>query len=206
MIVSPSIASSNVLNVAEETKFADQYFDEIHVDIEDGVAVSGISFGMKMTRGIASLTDKPISLHLEVINPLTFLDDVAQIKPAFTFIQADVLENPLEVIKAFKAKGLEVGLAIGDRDLEKDFSEIYAITNCVLICTAFHADDAQIYQPSLGDLALKLANNGMKVWIDGGVNFDIYNQLKDTTIHAAVMGRGVFANKEYAVKAYSLNK
>ena len=56
MKVSPSIASADVLNVASEVAFIDKYFDNIHIDIEDGVAVGGISFGMKMSKGICSIS------------------------------------------------------------------------------------------------------------------------------------------------------
>ncbi|MBR2534402.1 MAG: hypothetical protein IKE50_06465, partial [Erysipelotrichaceae bacterium] len=48
MKVSPSLASGDVLYVAREVDYIDKYFDNIHLDIEDGVVLLGITFGMKM--------------------------------------------------------------------------------------------------------------------------------------------------------------
>ena len=87
MIISPSIASSDVLYVADEVDFADKYFDDIHIDIEDGVAVSGISFGSQMAKKICERASKPKSIHLEVINPMNYIDDVKQCNADICFIQ-----------------------------------------------------------------------------------------------------------------------
>ena len=39
MLISPSIASADVLRVADELDYIDKYFDNVHIDIEDGVAI-----------------------------------------------------------------------------------------------------------------------------------------------------------------------
>lgn len=203
MLISPSVASFNVLKVAEEVTFIDQYFDDIHIDIEDGMAVEGISFGMKMCKGICDITTSRTSIHLEVLKPLNYLDDVKKCNPNIVFIQADVLDNPLEVVLKFKEADIPVGIAIGDQDKDRDYSEIFKITNHVLVCTAYHDDPSQIYQPSLEKLALSLFNEyNMQVWIDGGLTLEKYEELKDSDIYAAVMGRAIYQNKDKIAATY----
>lgn len=65
---SPSIASSDILNVAREVRFVNNYFDDIHLDVADGAAVNEISFGFKMCGKVCEIAKLPISLHLEVID------------------------------------------------------------------------------------------------------------------------------------------
>lgn len=203
MIISPSIASSDVLYVADEVDFADKYFDDIHIDIEDGVAVSGISFGFKMAKKICERASKPKSIHLEVINPMNYIDDVKQCNADICFIQVDILENPLSVVNEFKKAGINVGIALGDRDINKDYDQLYKSVEQVLISTACHDDPMQEYQQFLEDYGLMLNKKyGHKVWLDGGVNYSIYQKLKDSPIYAMVMGRAVYADKQLALKQY----
>ena len=203
MLISASIASFDVLRVAEEIAYIDRYFKEIHIDIEDGVAVDGISFGMKMCKGIISLTSSKTSIHLEVINPLRYLEDVKECHPDIVFIQADVLDDPMKVILDFQKAKIPVGLAIGDRDKRNNYDKILEITDNVLVTTAYHEDTKQIYQQSLEDLALKLMREkNLKVWLDGGVTFEKYQQLKNSGLYAAIMGRAIFQNKEKFSKWY----
>lgn len=190
------------MHAADEVAFACRYFPEIHVDIEDGVVVQGISFGMKMWKGIRKIATVPASLHLEVLQPLDYLEDIKSAVPETVFIQTDHLQNPEEVVTAFLNEGINTGIAIGDRDLHRNYDKIYQMTNKVLVCTAEHSDPDQKYRQYLEDAAVELADKGMDVWIDGGVNRDIYQRLSGSRIKAAVMGRGVFADKERAVAEY----
>lgn len=197
MLISPSIASFDVLNIANEVAYIDRYFEDIHIDIEDGMAVEGITFGMKVCKGIKNITSSKISIHLGVMEPLKYLEDVKECNPEIVFIQSDVIENPMEIIQIFKKKGIPVGLAITNRDMEKDYSSIFKETDEVLVTTAFVDDPEQIYQQTLEDYALNLAKSQkLKVWLDGGVTYDIYKRLKNSGINAVVMGREIYFNKE----------
>lgn len=50
MLISPSIASSDLLHLEEETVFAAHHFGQIHIDIEDGTIVPNITMGMRYAR------------------------------------------------------------------------------------------------------------------------------------------------------------
>ncbi len=204
MIISPSIASSDVMHVADEVDFADKYYDDIHIDIEDGVVVNGISFGMKMASGICSRAKKTKSLHLEVLRPLDYLEDLVRIKPDIVFVQIDHLDNPLSVVKNFKEAGLNVGVALTDRDMSKNHDEVFKMIDQVLMLTAEHDDPKQQYKEYLKDYGLSIAKKyNLKLWLDGGINYDIYKSLEEQDIYAVVMGRAVFSNKEEALRLFS---
>lgn len=202
MIVSPSIASANLLRIGEEVNYVNKYYNEIHIDIEDGVVVSGISFGMKMAKAIKERAKVEISLHLEVLHPLAYLDQIAELSPDYVFVQTDHIPDALEVIHAFKGKGLNVGLAVGNRDIQRNYSDVFEATDIALVSTAMHEDMQQRYRSELGNYALKLSESGKKVWIDGGVTKDVYISLSQSSIYASVMGRGVFNDEKLAAELY----
>lgn len=206
MIISPSIASSDVLHVADEVDFADKYFDDIHIDIEDGNAVDGISFGMKMAKGICKRATKPKSIHLEVIQPLKYLADIKECNPDVVFIQTDVLSDPLAIVKAFINEGINTGIAIGDKDYKNNtnYEEIFKIVKQVLVSTAEHDDPCQIYQKYLEQYAIDIHKSyGVDVWLDGGINYGIYQNIDKDNIFAVVMGRAIYQNKKLALKQYN---
>ena len=200
MIVSPSIASSDILHVAKEVDFAVKTCNQIHLDVEDGVAVQGISFGMKMCKKIKEISENAyISLHLEVFDPLCYLEELKELKPDIIFVQTDHLKNRECVLKAFKASGLNCGVSLSDRDLEKDNEKIIELSDQVMVLTASLSDPKQQFQIKMADYAQRIAYDfAKKVWIDGGISCDIYEELSYNCpdVYAAVMGRGFFGDKD----------
>lgn len=206
MKISPSIASSNLLHVAKEIDFVDQHFNNLHLDIEDGNAVRSISIGFKLGKMICFYSkSEEISMHLEVLHPLDFLDEIKACQADVVFIQVDCQRQPLDIIKEFQRHAIPTGINLSNLDLDRlDLPELLNSTDMVLINTTHHDDPKQICDLIMLDFALNLANQGKKVWVDGGITAEIYRQIKDSNIYAAVMGRAIFKNKEKAIEQFTV--
>lgn len=204
MHISPSIASGNLLRIEEEVAFSDRYFNSLHLDIEDGVAVSGITFGTRMCQmicDVSSAAEKTI--HLEVWRPLDYLEELRRCKADMVFIQTTHLEDPEHVISKFRQAGIPTGISVSLPDLScPSWNRLTASADCILVATAYPEDPDQRCQDRMLDLAAKLADSEKTVWIDGGVNAEIVHQLRHSSITAAVMGRAVFQDKEQAVRQF----
>lgn len=206
MKVSPSIASSDVLNIQQEVDFADQYFNNIHLDIEDGVAVNSMSFGMKMCKRICDYSkSEEITIHLEVHHPLDYLKRVKECRADVVFLQVDHLFNPIENVKMFLDHGIPTGVNISNEDLfREELPILLDMVKDVLVNTTYHKDAKQVPRKEMIEFAINLANKGQhRVWIDGGINYEIYQELKDSKIYAAVMGRAVFGDKNLAIERFT---
>ena len=206
MKISPSVASSDVLNVAKEVDYIDKYFDSIHLDIEDGVVLLGITFGMKMARKVCEYSkSKEKTIHLEVLKPLDYLEDLKKIECDCVFIQVSHIKNAVEVINRFKDAGINVGVNLNNADVNRpDLQELLDTTNYFLISTTDPFDPKQLYLDYMEEFALKLAENkDYKVWIDGCITYETYNRLKDSNIYCAVIGRAIFNDEELAIKKFS---
>lgn len=202
MIVSPSIASSNLLYLKDEIDYVNEHFKEMHIDIEDGNAVNSISFGFKLAKKIIAESKVDITMHLEVIDPLKFVNDIKECDVKVVFIQIDCLSDPIPILEKLKSEGIPIGINVSNLDMERpDLEEILGWSDHILVNTTHHDDKAQICDMEMVDYAIRLSEY-KNVWVDGGINEDIYSQISNTKIYAAVMGRAIFNSKETAKTKY----
>ncbi len=202
MRISPSIASADLLNIAQEIDFIDRYFDSIHLDIEDGNAVKNITFGFKLCQAICEYsksTEK--TLHLEVIDPLKYIQEIKACECDVVFLQADCLDDPLEIAKKMREEQIPVGMNLSYLDRKRtNLKDLIDFSDSILINTTHHDDIFQVCDLEMLKFALMLAENGKKVWVDGGISLKIVRDLMRSNIYSAVMGRGVFSNKKKAIQ------
>lgn len=202
MKISPSIASSDILRIGEEVQFVNQYFDDIHLDVADGCAVGEISFGFKMCGRICELAAVPVSLHLEVSNPLQYVEQVKECGFDIVFIQIDCLKNAKEVIRIYQENQIPTGINLSNLDLgRRELGELLETAEHILINTTYHYDVHQVLRTDMLDYAVRLAaETPHKVWIDGAVSWEIVRRLRESDIYAAVMGRAIFSDRDKAVE------
>lgn len=203
MITSPSIASSNLLYLKDEIDYVNKYFKEIHLDIEDGNAVHSISIGFKLAKAIIKEAKVAVTMHLEIIDPLKFINEIKECDVKAVFIQVDCLEDPITVLRKMKDEGIPIGINVSNLDMDRPFlAEMLSYSDYVLVNTTHHDDRAQICDMDMINYAIKLADT-KQIWVDGGITDEIYSLIKGTRIYAAVMGRAVFNNKEIAKSRYT---
>ena len=202
MLISPSLASGDLMRAAEEIRFICRNFSELHLDIEDGVHLPNISFGFRLAREACALAEKPVSLHLMVSDPLRWLEEVKDCGAAHTFLHLDHIPDAGAVLKAYRAADIPVGLGLSSRDLRRGgWEEQLRQADAVLVLTCDIDDPAQAYVPELAGFAMDLArSSGRKVWVDGAVDFPVLEELAHAGIHAAVMGRAIFRDKKAACR------
>ncbi|MBR3228333.1 MAG: hypothetical protein IKF68_07295 [Erysipelotrichaceae bacterium] len=198
MKISPSIYSSDLMHVADELSFADRYFEHLHIDIQDGV-FSEVTLPMKLVRQICDNTKSKVSVHLQVMDPMIYLEDIASLKNLeIVHIHVGHLEKPLEVLKAYRDKGLRVGLGLSNRDLGKDIDELLEHVDSIITLTAYIEDPDQLYSKTMEDLIVEVKKKkAVETWADGGIKIDMLEHLENIGIDYTVMGRAVFRNKDH---------
>lgn len=204
MLISPSIVSGDMLHLADEASFADQVFGHIHIDIEDGVAVPNITMGVALCKRICQQWPRSYrSIHLCVNNPLDYLERIRECGADIVFVKVGHLNNATETLVAYKEAGIPLGLSLSNVELTQNWLKWLSLCEQVIVVTNYVGDPKREFRQEMLEIALKIAKQGIPVWIDGNVTFDCWQTLAQSNLYAAVMGKAVFQSKEKARARYS---
>lgn len=202
--VSPSILSGDLLNLGGQLdRLAG--LGNLHLDIDDGNFVRGISFGMDTVRAMAAHTDIPMDAHLEVLNPCDYVEDLCACGVKRMCAHIEALPYPSLFLSAARKGGAGAcGLAV---NLKTPAAQLlpYADQLDYVIFVSVEADcDGLPFRPGvLGKVreARAFLRPGTDIWVDGGVNTGNLEAIVRAGATGVVVGRAVFGADD-PVKAY----
>jgi len=89
-LIAPSLLSANFANLEGDINMLNKSeADWFHLDVMDGVFVPNISFGIPVIKAIKKLADKPLDVHLMIVQPERYIS-------AFKAAGADILTIHME--------------------------------------------------------------------------------------------------------------
>ena len=201
--VSPSIYSADLLNLKAVLDQAKD-FEHLHLDIDDGNFVKGISFGAELVRQIAASTEVPLDVHLEVLNPLDHIDDLAAAGVKLIFAHIEVLPFPLQFLSKVRNSGVKAGLALNLKTAAEAIEPYIDQIDHLLLLSTEADEDGLIFRKSVLNKvrkARKLLPDNVPIWVDGGVNEENLKDIIASGADGVVIGRAVFGSKDFK-KAY----
>lgn len=194
--VYPSIYSANHLYLYDECKKVEDHgFETLHVDIQDGICSSEISFGIKVLKGLRTHSKMIFDIHLMLMDVEAFLPKLADMDnvAAITFHPKDV-RYPARVITKIKAMGYEAGLAFTLNEALDNY-EVYADqVSSILICTA-EVDGKMNQYNTYSTKKIRQARvvfPHAKIVVDGNIHQGNIKEMIDAGTDCFVMGREIF--------------
>ncbi len=77
-LVAPSILSADFNHLGKDIETINKSeADFIHFDVMDGVFVPNISFGIPVIKDVKKIAEKPLDVHLMIVNPDKFIEPFA---------------------------------------------------------------------------------------------------------------------------------
>ena len=209
MLVSPSLLSADFGNLERDVKMINATdATYIHIDIMDGVFVPNISFGFPVLKYIKKAADKPLDVHLMIVEPQKFIDEVKAMGAEIMTVHYEACLHLDRVIHQIKDMGMKAGVSLNPSTPVSLLKNIIGDIDVVLLMSVNPGFGAQKFIPytldKVRELRALIDSTGSKaiIEIDGGVNADTGKLLAEAGCDMLVAGNYVFsaANPAEAVR------
>lgn len=211
MKLSPSILAAPLTAIGENLKKLDPtLFDFIHLDIMDGHFVPQLTFGEGMSQAIHQATRIPLDVHLMVSNPERETPKYFPLKPHNITFHYEATSLPIRLAEEIRKAGILAGISLNPSTPVSVLKEILPFFDLVLLMTVEPGFAGQSFLPSSFSrieelMQLKSTHNpSLLVEVDGGVNADNKDKLKELCVDIIVSGAYIFKTHNPNEQALSL--
>jgi ribulose-phosphate 3-epimerase len=132
-LIAPSILAADFGNLEKDCKMVNSSLaDWFHIDIMDGVFVPNISFGMPVLKAIQGIAEKPLDVHLMIVDPDRYVDTFADLGSAVLTVHYEACTHLHRTVQKIKSCGMKAGVALNPHTPIAVLEDI--IPNLDLVC------------------------------------------------------------------------
>lgn len=151
----------------------------IHADLMDGIYVTNKNFEIKEVINLLKKVKKDIDIHLMVMDPEIYLDDLFTINSNTIFFHPNTTKDPIELISYIKNNKRSVGIVINPNEDIKDFINYFPYVDAVLVMSVTPGKGGQTFlRNSLVNYELvkkEREKYHFALFVDGGINNETIN-------------------------------
>jgi len=197
--IAPSLLAADFGNLQRDVEMVNNSAaDWHHLDVMDGVFVPNISYGMPVVKAIAKHANKPLDVHLMIIDPDHYIRTFAELGAAVLTVHYEACIHLHRSLQAIKAEGMMAGVALNPHTnvnvLEDTINNIDVV--CMMSVNPGFGGQSFIENTYNKVKALKglIQDKGANtlIEIDGGVTSKNTKALVDAGADVLVAGSFVF--------------
>ena len=205
LVISPSILSADFSRLGEEVKAVDEAgADWIHVDVMDGRFVPNITIGPLIVEALRPVTQKPLDVHLMIVEPEKYVPDFAKAGADIISVQVEACPHLHRNLAQIKDLGKKAGAVLNPSTSLDTLEYCLELCDLVLIMSVNPGFGGQSFIESqvqkIRDLRRMCDEKGLDPWIevDGGIKGANAWKVIEAGANAIVSGSGVFNQPDYA--------
>ena len=201
-LIAPSLLSADFLNLGREIEMVNRSeADWFHCDVMDGRFVPNISFGIPVVKAISQLAEKPLDVHLMIVEPEKYFE-------AFVKAGADIITFHYEAsthihraVQQLKALGVKAGVVLNPHTPVAVLEDIIGDLDLVLLMSVNPGFGGQQFiERTFGKirrLKAMIEDQGLStlIEVDGGVNLQNAAALYEAGADILVAGNAVFKSE-----------
>lgn len=173
--------------------------DSIHLDVMDGHFVENITIGPAVARAIRPHAgDLPVHSHLMISQPLRHVRSFADAGSDLIVFHVEADDDPDEVIRAVRATGRGVGLALNPETDAAAVRPYLARIDLLLLMTVHPGRGGQAFiaevLPKMRALRDEIDDRGLAlpIGVDGGVNLETIGSAHAAGGEVLVVGSALY--------------
>lgn len=207
VMVAPSILSADFGRLTEEVRAADRAGgDWIHVDVMDGRFVPNITIGPVVVEAVRRATNKPVDVHLMIVEPEHYLEDFAAAGADHILVHCEPtatihLHRTLSQIRDL---GKVAGVVLNPATPLLQIEYVLHLCGIVLIMSVNPGFGGQKFIPEMVSKVAALRRlcdeRGLDpvIEVDGGLSGDNAWRVIEAGANSIVAGSAVFHAGDYA--------
>ena len=199
-MISPSLLSANFANLEKEMAWFNQSSaDWLHIDIMDGVFVPNISFGFPVLEHVARICNKPLDVHLMIVQPEKFINEVKALGAYIMNVHYEACPHLHRVIGQIHEAGMKAGVTLNPATPVSVLEDIAADLDLVLLMSVNPGFGGQEFIPRAAEkiaLLKKLREEhgyNYLISVDGGINTETAGFVIDKGADILVSGSSFFS-------------
>ena len=202
-LVSPSLLAADFGNLGKDIKMVNESrADWLHLDIMDGVFVPNISFGFPVLEFVRKLSEKPLDVHLMIVDPDRYLSRFSEAGAGILTVQYEACTHLHRTVTEIRNLGMKAGVAVNPHTPVSLLKNTLPYIDMVLIMTVNPGFGGQKFimesYNKITELREIIERGGYNVLIevDGGIDTGNAAKLVKSGVNVLVAGNSVFSSAD----------